>query len=314
MLGPSAKPADFVREIPKQRSRCSIWSTWWPAATASPAGETGASIRPTAGQPIRRPAQIRRMRFTPLVTRSIIASRHCRWWTAFSFPTAEPAGAGRFGRSHVCRVPRDRQCDVPATSGRAASIPTGQGIRQLGLSWMASTMPRPVMACCSCTPTRGSHSIWTRSGGQTPARELLRFRAMTGNTETASEQGMAVFADLWVLVDGQVRFQAPRDQRLQRCVSDSIPDRRERPFPDVGGDRRRERHRLGLDHVRRSAAGIGDGYVISRGGLAAEIAAEEGGMRDKHKHTHLDGNSKGGRAADARLPPGQWSHARHSES
>ena len=39
-----------------------------------------------------------------------------------------------------------------------------------------------------------------------PGSRLARFRAMTGNTETASEQGLAVFADLWVLVDGQLRF------------------------------------------------------------------------------------------------------------
>ena len=48
----SAKAAGFVREIPRQtpnpQSRYSTWSTWWPAATAFPDGETAASIRSTA--------------------------------------------------------------------------------------------------------------------------------------------------------------------------------------------------------------------------------------------------------------------------
>jgi hypothetical protein len=39
-----------------------------------------------------------------------------------------------------------------------------------------------------------------------PCCRLLRFRATGGNAENGSEQGQAVYADLWVLVDGQVRF------------------------------------------------------------------------------------------------------------
>jgi hypothetical protein len=39
-----------------------------------------------------------------------------------------------------------------------------------------------------------------------PGCKLLRFRAAAGNTETGSEKGKAVSADLWVLVDGESRF------------------------------------------------------------------------------------------------------------
>jgi hypothetical protein len=41
-----------------------------------------------------------------------------------------------------------------------------------------------------------------------PGHKLLRFLAVAGNTETAIESGSAreVFADVWVLVDGKVRF------------------------------------------------------------------------------------------------------------
>jgi hypothetical protein len=43
---------------------------------------------------------------------------------------------------------------------------------------------------------------------------LLRFRATAGNTEPASGKGMSVFADLWVIVDGQVRF---RRREINGC-------------------------------------------------------------------------------------------------
>jgi hypothetical protein len=39
-----------------------------------------------------------------------------------------------------------------------------------------------------------------------PGCKLLRFRTVAGNTEFGSEQGKAVYADVWVLVDGQTRF------------------------------------------------------------------------------------------------------------
>jgi hypothetical protein len=39
-----------------------------------------------------------------------------------------------------------------------------------------------------------------------PGCKLLRFRAVAGNTEFGSEQGKAVYADVWVLIDGQTRF------------------------------------------------------------------------------------------------------------
>ena len=39
-----------------------------------------------------------------------------------------------------------------------------------------------------------------------PGHKLLRFRAVAGNAETISQKGPPVWADLWVLVDGQVRF------------------------------------------------------------------------------------------------------------
>ena len=39
-----------------------------------------------------------------------------------------------------------------------------------------------------------------------PGCKLLRFRAIAGNTENESELGYLRTADVWVLVDGEVRF------------------------------------------------------------------------------------------------------------
>ena len=47
-----------------------------------------------------------------------------------------------------------------------------------------------------------------------PGCRPMRFRAVAGNTEKISAKGGTVYAALWVLVDGQVRFQAPRDQQF----------------------------------------------------------------------------------------------------
>lgn len=40
-----------------------------------------------------------------------------------------------------------------------------------------------------------------------PGSNVVRFRSTAGNTETVSAEGLAVSADVWVLVDGQRRFQ-----------------------------------------------------------------------------------------------------------
>ena len=53
--------------------------------------------------------------------------------------------------------------------------------------------------------------------------KLLRFRAAAGNTETASERGRPVSADLWVLVDGQIRFRRRGINRSHGAYSVVVP-------------------------------------------------------------------------------------------
>ena len=160
------------RDSQANRSRCWTWSTWWPAATAFPAGATG---HRSDQRPGRRYADRQERKTTSSATESIIASRRCRLWTACSFPTVVRGPVQVDSAGHTF-------ADFPATANRPSgyiwaggAIPADQpavifeAAASVEQSWAASTTPRPVTACCSCTPTRESPSIWRRSGGQIPA-------------------------------------------------------------------------------------------------------------------------------------------------
>jgi hypothetical protein len=56
-----------------------------------------------------------------------------------------------------------------------------------------------------------------------PDCTIARFCSAAGNVETASEKGDAVYADIWVLVDGQVRFRRREISSLNGAFSITIP-------------------------------------------------------------------------------------------
>ena len=57
-----------------------------------------------------------------------------------------------------------------------------------------------------------------------PSSKLLRFRAMAGNTEPLSETAKeTVYADVWVLVDGHVRFRRRQITGLNSAFPISFP-------------------------------------------------------------------------------------------
>jgi hypothetical protein len=56
-----------------------------------------------------------------------------------------------------------------------------------------------------------------------PRSEVLRFRATAGNVETESERGTGVSADIWVLVDGEVRFKRREFNRYNGAVAVVVP-------------------------------------------------------------------------------------------
>ena len=56
-----------------------------------------------------------------------------------------------------------------------------------------------------------------------PGWMLKRFRAVAGNTESVSESGKSAYADVWVLVDGKVRFRRWQITAFSGGFSVSIP-------------------------------------------------------------------------------------------
>jgi hypothetical protein len=56
-----------------------------------------------------------------------------------------------------------------------------------------------------------------------PGYKVLRFRGATGNMEPNSERGANVSADIWVLVDGQVRFKRREINRFIGAMPISVP-------------------------------------------------------------------------------------------
>lgn len=68
-----------------------------------------------------------------------------------------------------------------------------------------------------------------------PGCKLLRFRAVAGNTETVSIGGASVHADLWVLIDGQVRYRRQKINSLSGAFYISIPLNENEHFLTLAG-------------------------------------------------------------------------------
>jgi hypothetical protein len=62
-------------------------------------------------------------------------------------------------------------------------------------------------------------AIWKANPGYKP----LRFRAVAGNAERASEKGEPVYADVWVFVDGQVSWRRRQINRYNGAMPIMIP-------------------------------------------------------------------------------------------
>jgi hypothetical protein len=56
-----------------------------------------------------------------------------------------------------------------------------------------------------------------------PGCRPTRFRAVAGNTETISAQGTAAYGDVWLLVDGQVRFKRREINNFLGAIPITIP-------------------------------------------------------------------------------------------
>jgi hypothetical protein len=71
-----------------------------------------------------------------------------------------------------------------------------------------------------------------------PNYKLVRFRAVAGNAEQISKKGYAVYADVWVFIDGQMRFRRREITRYNGAFAIMIPinndDRRLEFLPTEG--------------------------------------------------------------------------------
>ena len=140
-----SRPSSSAR-FPNARSRCSTWSTWWPAATASPAGGT-AGIDPTNGRPTDT---------WPPTGRHVVAGDG-KYHRVEGLPFVDGVFIpdGRLGPVQIDSAGHIFD-DFPASCNQTGyhvwaggAIPVRiKPFADSNRSWTGSTMPRPVMACC----------------------------------------------------------------------------------------------------------------------------------------------------------------------
>ena len=222
MLGPSAERANFVRQIPKQGVK--IFDLVDVVAGGDGfSGRRGAGIDPTTGRATGTHAKLdkdlhfagdgkyHRVPALPLVDGVFI-------------PDGRAGPVQTDSAGHACE-------EFPATANR-----TG------GYIWAGGAMPtsvdHPRMIRTEldgvdyASPGHGLLFLHANKGitfdlaairRANPGYKLIRFRAVAGNTETVSAEGLAAYADLWVLVDGQVRFRRREINGLNGAFSVAIP-------------------------------------------------------------------------------------------
>ena len=241
----------FVREIPKRTIK-TLDLVDVVAGGDGFSGRRDAGIDPTTGRADRYVS-----RRSQYVSQSATDKYHrvegCRLSTAFSFPTAARARC----KSIPPAIPLTSFPHTTNTTsgyvwaGGAPSCPSSRPARSTP-SWTASTMPRPVTACLFLHANKGiTFDLDGDSAGE-PRLQAAAVPRHGGQHGNGLRDGRSVYADLWVLVDGQVRFRRREINGYNGAFSVAIPLTRT-TFPDVGGHRRRQRNRRRLDHVRRSA-------------------------------------------------------------
>ena len=210
MLGPSAKPADFVREIPKRTIK--VFDLVDVVAGGDGfSGRRNAGIDPT-GRATTTPSK------TPRSAKDFLV------------------GDGKYHRVEALPfvdgvfIPDGRRGPVQVDSaGHTFDVFPETSNELPGYLWAGgATRTKPAYPAQSvlggvdyASPGHGFIFLHANNGvtfaldairRANPGYRLLRFRATTGNTEMVSELGEGVYADVWVLVDGQSRFQRRADQ------------------------------------------------------------------------------------------------------
>ena len=212
VLGPSAKPADFVREIPKQTIK--IFDLVDVVAGGDGfSGRRNRGIDPRNGRasdtlggenPMFGDEKYHRAEAVPFVDGVFIPH----------------GGAGPVRLDSAGHV----FDEFPATDNKTSDFILAGG--QLGGN------SAELDGIDYASPGHGQLALYANKGitfdlaairRANPDWKLVRFRAVTGNTEQASEKGAPVYADVWVFVDGQVQFRRREINRYNGAMPITIP-------------------------------------------------------------------------------------------
>ena len=220
MLAPSAR-AGRLRPPDSQtnRSRYSIWSTWWPAATVFPAGAARASIPPTA-ESLSGIHRSRARRTGWSATESIIASRRCRLWMAFSFPTAAVVRVQVDSAGHLFRLSSQRPANqTPSYVWAGGVIPTeppDTTATKLGRDQLCFARP-----CLAVVARQQGHHF--QSGGDPaskPRLQAVAFPRHGGQHGDRFRHGCGSVCRPLGVGRWSSAISATGDQRLQRRIFD----------------------------------------------------------------------------------------------
>ena len=219
VLAPSSQSADFVREIPKRTIK-TLDLVDVVAGGDGFSGRRGRGIDPTNGRYDRYAAQTATRFLYPDRRREVSSRRGpavCRWRLHSRRPR-RPVQS-RFRRSHLRPVSRYR------SSGHAGYIWAG-GVEFRTHSLVLRPSCGGHRLCFArswpAVPARqqGNH---LRSGGNSAGEPRLEAGAIPRHGGQYTPRRLPV-ADLWVFVDGQVRFRRREISSAQRRIFDCVSD------------------------------------------------------------------------------------------
>ena len=219
MLGPSAKPASFVRRD-SQTNRSKIFDLVDVVAGGDGfSGRRGRGIAPDNGR------VILDAKPDPKYAWLVGDGKYHR---VEGLPFVDGVFIPDGSHGPVQTDSAGHSCDLfEATSNRtsgyvwAGAIPTGGTV----------TIPTTLGGVDYSAPPHGLLFLHANKGvtfdlgavrKANPNYKLLRFRAVAGNMETFSEKGEPVSADVWVIVDGQSRFRRREINRFNGAMSVNI--------------------------------------------------------------------------------------------
>ena len=213
--------AQFVRRmpLPAKSSACSICWTSWPAATARAACAKRASTPPPARKTSPFPPLGRRER--PAV---IIRVPWNRLIDGVFVPNGKAGpGATRFGRAHL-RPARNQRDQTPGRSGRGGRTSPPNG-RPTDWGYWVYAMRRGGEYMPDDRGLLGLHAErrrYLRPGGdlQGPPRRRPPRSASAPSPGLANPQGLA---DVWVFVDGRLKFQRAGLRQADGPVRIDVP-------------------------------------------------------------------------------------------